>query len=393
MPARSTPIGPGIAFLLSFALLPAGGMAQDDEDGPRYTSRDVLPIHFDSEDVGSAGVERNELWVSVDGGDWSLADTSEEVEGDFMYAVRYEGRYRFQIRTVDRVGHRYTDPAELEAVVDRTPPALEILRPTSGTELTAGHRAVVYWEASDANLGPNPVRVAFRESSSDSWVDLPDGPFPASGRAVLELPGYELPTAEVLVEVADRANNSSRASKVFQIRLAPERPAEVAPPSQQTDALRQAYDNCNRGRTFFKLQQYERSEEAYTRALELVPNLAVAHHDIGVVHYTRQRYDKAVQHFRSALSSEPSSAEYRFSLAVAYFRLERHDDALDHLEQALAQAADYDLRAEILWTMGIVHERMGRLEAARGDWRRILAMKGNARIGDARERLGESEDR
>lgn len=389
-------LGPFLALVFGIAA-PIG--AQDDLDDiePDYTQLEILPILFEARDEGPAGIEKVELWVTTDGGaTWTVAATSTEESGTFEYAAGSEGRYGFYTRTIDRAAHSEPSPApgdrpKVVVVVDRTSPVVRILRPLPEAEMTAGHRSVVIWEVSDDHLGDGPVRVAFRSSIDGRWVDVEGGPFAARGRVALPLPDESLDTAQVLVEAVDAAGNRGRSQRTFRVRPVPGRPVAREPERSTDDTLARARGLCNDGRTFYKLGQLDRSEAAYREALRLVPGLAAAHHDLGVVLYARRHYDRAFQSFRAALAGEPGNPEYRFSLGVAYYSLGRDVEALDHMEQALATARGQDLRAEILWTMARVHERAGRIAEARRLWGDIVEIGRSARADDARRKLaGES---
>ncbi|MBI4618201.1 MAG: tetratricopeptide repeat protein [Planctomycetes bacterium] len=395
-PNRSAPL---VSLLGALAVaLPSA--AQEGEVETHYTSLETLPIEFEAKDLGPAGVALVELWVTTnDGDDWSQGPTSTDERGTFDYPAPAEGRYGFRVRTIDQAGNEEPRPVggihkpELVVVVDRKQPLLKVLRPAQGAALGAGRRAFVYWEASDENLGPAPVEVLYRPSPDSPWEALPGGPFGAEGQAAFDLPGQDLPEAAIAVEATDLAGNSAREERAFSVRTAPERALDSGPEPSREDALRRAYGFCNQGRTHFKLAEYERAEEAYRKALEAYPGLPVAHHDLGVVHYVRRNYDHAVQNFRAALKGEPDNAEYRYSLGVAYYQLGHDSDARDQLEQAFEAARRPDLRAEILWTLGLVHEREKRWSEARRAWERILEMGGSTRIDAARKKLVETQER
>lgn len=81
--------------------------------------------------------------------------------------------------------------------------------------------------------------------------------------------------------------------------------------------------------------------QAYRRALEIVPEHAGAHLNLGNLLQQAGQIEAAVGHFERALAQEPDLPEGHNSLALLLQRLGRQDEALNHYRQALALRPDY----------------------------------------------------
>lgn len=77
------------------------------------------------------------------------------------------------------------------------------------------------------------------------------------------------------------------------------------------------------------------AKDAYGRALELDPDLADAHANLGRIFHQEGRVDRAVQHFSRATDLDPDSATAHFNLGVALEDLHRVDEATVAYRRAL----------------------------------------------------------
>lgn len=103
---------------------------------------------------------------------------------------------------------------------------------------------------------------------------------------------------------------------------------------------------------------------AYRRGLELDPNLADAHLNLGrLLHESGRAADLATAetHYRRALSLRPNDATAAFNLGVALQDLKRHHDAIEAYEKALA----LDPRLpDAYFNLAVICEELGRRKTA-----------------------------
>ena len=132
----------------------------------------------------------------------------------------------------------------------------------------------------------------------------------------------------------------------------------------------------------------DRADEAlaaYRRALELDPEYADAHCNLGALHFNQGRAELARACFRRALEIDPGHPEANLNLGAMLEGEGRDAQALRHYRTALAR--DPDL-AEAHLSLALLCEKRSLPSAARAHWRRYLQLESSGAWADiARERL------
>ena len=116
----------------------------------------------------------------------------------------------------------------------------------------------------------------------------------------------------------------------------------------------------------------ERAIEAYERAIELDPDFADAHCNLGAVSYNLGRRPTARRSFERALELEPWHVEAHFNLGNLLEEDGRHEMALRHYQAALQ--AD-PLHADLHVNIALVYEHLNFLRKGRDHWRRYLQLE------------------
>jgi tetratricopeptide (TPR) repeat protein len=98
---------------------------------------------------------------------------------------------------------------------------------------------------------------------------------------------------------------------------------------------------------------------AYEAALELQPDNAGAHSNLGAALVRLGRYEDGLTHYRRALALDPSNASFRFNLALALYKVGDTPAAAAELEAVLA-AQRGQKNARLL--LGDCYLRMGRYQ-------------------------------
>ena len=82
-------------------------------------------------------------------------------------------------------------------------------------------------------------------------------------------------------------------------------------------------------------QNFDAAIEAYTRRVDLHPNDADAHQDLGATHARLGRTDEALAEFAVALTIDAEQAEAHAGIAQVYLRLNQYGDSVDAARRAL----------------------------------------------------------
>jgi tetratricopeptide (TPR) repeat protein len=127
------------------------------------------------------------------------------------------------------------------------------------------------------------------------------------------------------------------------------------------------YDNRNAlGVAYMKLGRTADAVRQFQAALQLSPEHAIAHYNLGTIAYAAGQIDAARAHFERALKTQPDYSEAHTNLGVLLGRSGRMKDAVGHFRKALAarpgnpQAQNNLARA--LLQLGKVREAIGHLE-------------------------------
>lgn len=115
---------------------------------------------------------------------------------------------------------------------------------------------------------------------------------------------------------------------------------------------------------------------------------------LGVIALQSARPAEAAEYFARAVDIAPQNAAGHNNLGEAYRRLGRYDDAVASLERSVAQDAGY---AEAHFNLGGVLRRMGRAEEARAAFERAAALKpgfteAHLRLGETLNALGRPQE-
>jgi len=86
-------------------------------------------------------------------------------------------------------------------------------------------------------------------------------------------------------------------------------------------APRQAAQRANdQGLLFYREKRYAEAEAAFTEALKLRPDFALAANNLGFVYYKQDRYPEAGRWFENAIRIDPSRAIAYCNLGDAYLK-------------------------------------------------------------------------
>ena len=91
-----------------------------------------------------------------------------------------------------------------------------------------------------------------------------------------------------------------------------------------------AAGHINLGTLYYNCQEYVLAEEHYRRAVESDPRYALAHFDLGNVLDETGRLQDAIQSYKRALQLAPTYADAHYNLALAYEKLKYPRKALAH---------------------------------------------------------------
>jgi tetratricopeptide (TPR) repeat protein len=88
--------------------------------------------------------------------------------------------------------------------------------------------------------------------------------------------------------------------------------------------------HINLGTLYYNRQDFGLAEKHYRRAIEVDPRYALAHFDLGNVLDETGRVQEAIQTYKTALQLAPTYADAHYNLALAYEKVKQPRQALQH---------------------------------------------------------------
>ncbi|OGG49267.1 MAG: hypothetical protein A3F84_26460 [Candidatus Handelsmanbacteria bacterium RIFCSPLOWO2_12_FULL_64_10] len=87
----------------------------------------------------------------------------------------------------------------------------------------------------------------------------------------------------------------------------------------------------------FDIRRYDLAEWGYEKYLQSRPNDAETIHDLGVVYHKqgKEKYNDAVRQYRRALDLKPDMAQAHYNLGNIYYALDRQDMAVQEWDKAI----------------------------------------------------------
>jgi Flp pilus assembly protein TadD len=127
----------------------------------------------------------------------------------------------------------------------------------------------------------------------------------------------------------------------------------------------------NRGNILKQVGRLDAAINAYGQAVALQPGYVDAYVNLGIALHLAGRVQEAIQSYQKAAGLQPSNIQVWNYLGTAQFESGMFDDALKSYAQAVALRPSAELHNNI----GLVLQRLGRMEEAIDEHRKALAMK------------------
>ena len=207
------------------------GIGAPSGPAPRieYVNTLKFDVDYTIQHMGRSGIQAAHLFVMRNQGNWELVKRFpvKIMPGDkdqslsLPYEVKDEGTYGFYVIPESGAGKRADDPRKDDAplvwvVVDTTPPSIKItdVRVKPGGSGSRGPLVEITWEASDANLMPQPISLEWSpDRNSAKWNEikyrLENLPGSTMGRYSWEVPDENLWKFWIRARAVDKASNSN----------------------------------------------------------------------------------------------------------------------------------------------------------------------------------------
>jgi len=121
----------------------------------------------------------------------------------------------------------------------------------------------------------------------------------------------------------------------------------------------------------------QKNEEAiyhYKMAIELKPDFAAAHYNLGTVLFAKQKMEEAISHYKMAIELKPGYAEAHNNLGIVLVAEQKKEEAVSHYKMAIELKPDF---AEAHYHLGNILVQTGEIKEAVGHYRETLRLKPN----------------
>ncbi len=120
--------------------------------------------------------------------------------------------------------------------------------------------------------------------------------------------------------------------------------------------------------------RFDEAVAHYEKALEIRPDDAEAHNNLGLALAGCGQIDEAIDHYQKALAIEPDRVEAHYNLGLALMRREQFEEAIAHYRRAVEIKPGY---IDARYMLGNALARQGMYEDATDQFRRVLDVKPN----------------
>ena len=107
------------------------------------------------------------------------------------------------------------------------------------------------------------------------------------------------------------------------------------------------------------------------KALQIKPDSAEAHQNLGIALANRGQLDEAIAHFRKAVEAQPDDADAHYNLGTALANRGQLDEAIAHFQKTVEARPDY---ADAYHNLGIAWASRGRLDEATANYQKALVL-------------------
>ena len=127
---------------------------------------------------------------------------------------------------------------------------------------------------------------------------------------------------------------------------------------------REAVIHNNRGSTYGEKGDYNRAIEAFTKAIDLNPNYAMAYNNRGLTYGKTGDYDRAIEDYTKAIKLKPDFVEAYYNRGVAYYERREFAQSIENYNKTIDLKPDF---AEAYYNRGEAWLHLREWEKAKSD--------------------------
>lgn len=125
---------------------------------------------------------------------------------------------------------------------------------------------------------------------------------------------------------------------------------------------------------YYQINNFEKAEEYYFKALENNENYPDCHNSLGNLFRSKKEYNKALKHYLKARKIRPTDPNYINNIACIYHLMGNEDEAYKYYVECLNLDPNY---VPVYCNIGIIFRNRGQLEEAANYYNKALAVNIN----------------
>jgi tetratricopeptide (TPR) repeat protein len=124
--------------------------------------------------------------------------------------------------------------------------------------------------------------------------------------------------------------------------------------------------------------ELDNSREAYTKAIEINPNLADAYLGLGATYYAEDNVDEAITYLKKAVEINPRLMPAHFSLGLLYEFIGREDEAIASYEKTIEIDPNF---VEAYFSLAGLYAKKGEKDKAVEAYEKVIALDPDGEFG------------
>lgn len=129
-----------------------------------------------------------------------------------------------------------------------------------------------------------------------------------------------------------------------------------------------------KGRIYRRMEKYEEAIEAYTKAIELDPNVSEAYNNRGATYYVMGEYEKAIEDYSQAIKNDPDFSQAYNNRGVVYYERGEYEKAIKDYIKAIELNPNY---SRAYSNKGAAHNKLREYEKAIEDCTKAIELNPN----------------
>jgi tetratricopeptide (TPR) repeat protein len=236
------------------------------------------------------------------------------------------------------------------------------------------------WQRDGTTIYTDTVAWGSDPSSGTTWVNLDNDEGLGAGNYVLQLfvDGALLQTGSFAIEgtSASEAEATARYQEGLQRYQEGDYEGAIAAFSQAIElAPDYAIAYNDRGVAFLMLGEYERAVADYGQAIALNPNYALAYNNLGWAYYRLNKYPQALSNLNQAIELDPDSSQAYYNRARVYEARRELEKAIADYGQCIAVDPDNTGRVSTAYlNRGFLYAQQGEFEDAIDDYTQAISL-------------------